>query len=154
MKGDDTDPVPVAGLYDRVLEGWNAKSGDDFAAPFADDGEVVGFDGSQSVGRAEIAAEMARIFADHATGTYVGKVEGISLLGSEVAVLRAVGGMVAAGRSDLEPKLNAVQRLVAELRGGEWRIVLYQNTPARFDGRPELVEHMTEQLREELRTRA
>jgi uncharacterized protein (TIGR02246 family) len=154
MKGDDTDPVPVAGLYDRVLEGWNAKSGDDFAAPFADDGEVVGFDGSQSVGRAEIAAEMASIFADHATGTYVGEVEGIRLLGSEVAVLRAVAGMVPAGRSDLEPKLNAVQRLVAELRGGEWRIVLYQNTPARFDGRPELVEHMTEQLREELRTRA
>jgi uncharacterized protein (TIGR02246 family) len=141
-------------FYDRVLEGWNAKSGDDFAEPFADDGEVVGFDGSQSVGRAEIAAEMARIFADHATGTYVGKVEGIRLLGSEVAVLRAVAGMVPAGRSDLEPKLNAVQRLVAELRGGEWRIVLYQTTPARFDGRPELVEHMTEELREEFRTRA
>ena len=154
MKGDDTDPTPVADLYDRVLEGWNAKNGGDFAAPFADDGEVVGFDGSRSVGRAGIAAEMARIFADHATGAYVGKVEGIRLVGSEVAVLRAVAGMVPAGRSDLEPKLNAVQRLVAERRGGEWRIVLYQNTPARFDGRPELVERMTEELREELRRRA
>ena len=154
MKGDDTDSTPVADLYDRVLEGWNAKGGDDFAAPFADDGDVVGFDGSQSVGRAEIAAEMARIFADHATGTYVGKVEGIRLLGSEVAILRAIAGMVSAGRSDLEPKLNAVQRLVAERREGQWRIVLYQNTPARFDGRPELFERMTQKLREELRTRA
>jgi uncharacterized protein (TIGR02246 family) len=97
---------------------------------------------------------MARIFADHATGTYVGKVEGVPLLGSDVAVLRAVAGMVPAGQSDLEPKLNAVQRLVAARHEGEWRIVLYQNTPARLDGRPELAERLTEELREELRTRA
>ncbi len=153
MIDDDIDPTPVADLYGRVLEGWNAKSGDDFAAPFAEDGEVVGFDGSRSAGRAEIAAEMARIFADHATGTCVGKVEGIRPLGSEAAILRAVAGMVPAGRSDLEPNLNAVQRLVAERRGGEWRIVLYQNTPARLDGRQELVGRLTEELREELRTR-
>jgi len=64
----------VRTLYQRVLEGWNRRSADDFAAPFAEDGEVVGFDGSQNTGRAEIAAEMGRIFVDHETGTYVGKV--------------------------------------------------------------------------------
>jgi hypothetical protein len=47
-----------------------------------------------------------------------------------------------------------VQRLVAERRGGEWRIVVYQNTPARLDGRPELVGGQTEELREEVRTQA
>jgi hypothetical protein len=52
--------------------------------------------------------------ADHATGTYVGKVEGIRPLGSEAAILRAVAGMVPAGRSDLEPEL--VERLTEELR--------------------------------------
>jgi len=32
---------------------------------------------------------------------------------------------------------------------GEWRIKLFQNTPAQFHGRPELVEQMTDELRKE-----
>jgi uncharacterized protein (TIGR02246 family) len=144
----------VRELYHRVLEGWNRHSAEDFAAPFAQDGEVVGFDGSQISGRAEIAAEMGRIFADHETGTYVGKVRGVRALGSEAAVLHAVAGIVPAGQSDLEPKLNSVQALVAERRDGEWQVVLYQNTPAQFHGRPELVESLTDELRQELQARA
>jgi uncharacterized protein (TIGR02246 family) len=137
----------VRALYERVLDGWNRRSGEAFAAPFADDGEVVGFDGSRHVGRAAIAAEMQRIFADHATGSYVGKVRSVRMLGSEAAVLRAVAGMVPAGRSELEPKLNTVQTLVAERRDGRWQVVLYQNTPAQFHGRPDLAESLTEELR-------
>jgi uncharacterized protein (TIGR02246 family) len=140
----------VRTLYQRVLEGWNRRSADDFAAPFAEDGEVVGFDGSQNTGRAEIAAEMGRIFVDHETGTYVGKVRSIRALGSEAAVLRAVAGMVPAGESDLDPKLNTVQSLIAERQGGAWRVVLYQNTPAQFHGRPELSEQLTKELRQDV----
>jgi hypothetical protein len=62
--------------------------------------------------------------------------------------------MVPAGRSDLEPTLNAVQALVAEQREGQWRVVLYQNTPAQFHGRPELVESLTEELRQALKADA
>jgi uncharacterized protein (TIGR02246 family) len=142
----------VRTLYQRVLDGWNRRSADDFAAPFAEDGEVVGFDGSQNKGRAEIAAEMGRIFADHETGTYVGGVRSIRALGSEAAVLRAVAGMVPAGESDLDPKLNTVQSLIAERQGGAWRVVLYQNTPAQFHGRPELSEQLTKELRQEMQT--
>ena len=143
----------VRALYRRVLDGWNRADGEDFAAPFAEDGEVVGFDGSQTTGRAAIAAETRRIFDDHATGFYVGKVAGVRLLGTRVAILRAVAGVVPAGRSDLDPKLNAVQALVAEQHDGEWRVVLYQNTPAQFHGRPELGERLTQELRHELRLR-
>ena len=39
-------------------------------------------------------------------------------------------------------------------RDDEWRAVLYQNTPAQLHGRPELVESLTEELRQELRARA
>ena len=148
------DETAVRELYHRILEAWNRRSADDFAAPFAEDGDVVGFDGSQSTGRAAIAAELARIFADHDTGTYVGKVRNVRSLGPEAAVLRAVAGMVPAGRSELEPKLNAVQTLVAERRDDEWRAVLYQNAPAQLHGRSELVESLTEELRQELRARA
>jgi uncharacterized protein (TIGR02246 family) len=147
---DDRDDVEVRALYRRVLDAWNRRSARDFAAPFADDGEVIGFDGSQNAGRVEIESELERIFADHETGSYVSKIRSVRSLGEDGAVLRAVAGMVPAGKSDLEPKLNAVQSLVAERQDGEWRVVLYQNTPAQFHGRPELVERLTEELREEL----
>lgn len=137
-------------LYGRVLEAWNQANAAAFAAPFAEDGAVIGFDGSQIEGRGAIAEEMSRIFADHETGAYVGKVRRVRALGPESAVLSAVAGMVPAGRTELDPKLNAVQSLLAERRGGEWQVVLYQNTPARFDGRPELAESLTEELRREL----
>jgi uncharacterized protein (TIGR02246 family) len=151
MSDADAD---VRALYRRMLESWNRADAEAFAAPFAEDGEVVGFDGSQTAGRAAIAAELGRIFADHATGSYVGKVRSVRLLGSGAAVLRAIAGVVPAGRSELEPKLNAVQALVAEQQAGEWRVVLYQNTPAQFHGRPELAERMTQELRRELQTGA
>lgn len=146
----DVADQEVRALYRRLLEGWNGRNAEEFAAPFADDGDVVGFDGSQTAGRAAIAAEMGRIFADHPTGAYVGKVRSVRALGSDAALLRAVAGMVPAGRSELEPKLNTVQSLVAERRDGEWRVVRYQNTPAQLHGRPELAERLTEELREHL----
>jgi uncharacterized protein (TIGR02246 family) len=65
-------------LYRRIIDGWNRASAADFAASFADDGEVVGFDGSQLAGRDAIAEEMGRIFADHATGACVGAVSSAS----------------------------------------------------------------------------
>ncbi len=147
---DPDDMDAVRDLHRRILESWNADDAAAMAAAFADDGAVVGFDGSQIAGRAGIAAAMGEIFRDHETGSYVAKVRSVRALGEDAAVLSAVAGMVPAGKTALEPKLNAVQALVAERRDGEWRAVLYQNTPARFDGRPEMVEQLTEELQREL----
>lgn len=36
----------VRALYRRILAAWNAADGRAFAEPFADDGQVIGFDGS------------------------------------------------------------------------------------------------------------
>jgi len=72
------------------------------------------------------------------------------MLGVHGALLRAVAGVVPAGQSGLEPKLNAVQALVAEQRKGGWQVILYQNTPAQFHGRPDLAEGLTDELRREL----
>jgi uncharacterized protein (TIGR02246 family) len=43
-------------LYRALLAAWNADDAEAFAAPFASGGVVVGFDGSEMRGRAEIAA--------------------------------------------------------------------------------------------------
>lgn len=148
-EGQDPE-TEVRGLYHVLLDAWNRQSAADFAAPFAEDGEAVGFDGSENRTRTKIAEELERIFADHETGSYVGKVRSVRMLGPDTALLRAVAGLVPAGQTDLNPELNAVQSLVAERRDGTWRIVLYQNTPAQFHGRPELVESLTDELRREL----
>jgi len=62
-------------LYRQIIDGWNSQDGDAFAAPFADDGEMIGFDGSHESGRETIAAALGAIFADHETALYVVKVK-------------------------------------------------------------------------------
>jgi uncharacterized protein (TIGR02246 family) len=146
-----TDEAAVERLYEQLIAGWNDRRGDAFAAGFAPDGVIVGFDGSEQRGRDAIAAEMRRIFADHETAPYVTKVKSVRLVGSDAAVLRAVVGMVPPGASDLEPARNAHQTLVAARLDGEWRIVLFQNTPAQFHGRPDLAERLTQELRDAAR---
>jgi uncharacterized protein (TIGR02246 family) len=145
------DEAAVCELYRRVLNGWNSRDASAFAAAFAEDGDTIGFDGSRHVGRADIAATIGRIFADHPTGQYVGKVRRVRFLTPAVAVLDAVAGIIPAGQATLRPELNAVQTMIAAKSGEDWRIALYQNTPAQYHGRPELVEALTEELRRELR---
>jgi uncharacterized protein (TIGR02246 family) len=140
----------VRATYRAILAGWNEQNASAFAAPFADDGEVIGFDGSRVVGRAKIEAEMAGIFADHATGRYVGIARSVRELGPDVALLHAVGGVVPAGADAINPDLNALQSLVAQRQANGWRVILYQNTPAAFHGRPELAHALTAELTTEL----
>lgn len=145
----DVDPAAEVGsLYQALLDCWNDRSAERYADLFTEGGNAVGFDGSQMNGRHEIAAELRRIFADHQTTRYLGKVREVRLIAPEVAVLRAVVGMVPPGQSDINPAANAVQTLVAAGQAGKWRIELFQNTPAAFHGRPQLAEKLTEELRE------
>ena len=140
----------IRALYRQIMDGWNQRSAEKFAAPFIEDGEVIGFDGSQMTGQTEIAATLGQIFANHVTAPYVSKVKSVHFLSPEVAILRAIVGMVPPGQTDLNPAVNAHQTLVAVKRDGIWRITLFQNTPAQFHGQPELVEQMTEELRQAL----
>jgi uncharacterized protein (TIGR02246 family) len=140
--------APIASLYRQLLDSWNRRDASAFAALFDDEGQSIGFDGSPMSGRDEIAATLGQIFADHVTATYVAKIRDIRLLAPDVALLRAVVGMVPPGQSDINPAVNAIQTMVAVNRAGEWRIALLQNTPAQFHGRPEMAEALTVELRE------
>jgi uncharacterized protein (TIGR02246 family) len=136
----------VLALYDRLIAGWNHHDGDAMAEPFAADGVVIGFDGSVSPGRQGIATEMSSIFADHETARYAVKVHSVRPLGPQVMIVRAIAGLVPPGQTAINPETNSHQTVVAEEQQGQWRIVLFQNTPAQFHGRPELVEDMTREL--------
>ncbi len=140
------DEQPLATLYTQLLDSWKQRDAAAYAAPFTEDGNIVGFDGSQINGRAAIASEIGQIFADHQTAQYVGKIREIRLLTLDVALLRAVVGMIPPGQTDINPAVNAIQSLLAVRRAGTWQIALFHNTPAQFHGRPELSQQLTEEL--------
>ena len=142
-----TERSEIAALHGQLIAAWNAHDADAFARAFTEDGVTYGFDGSELRGRAAIADELGRIFADHETGRYVSIVRAVRPLGDGVALLQAVVGMVPPGRDDIEPELNAAQTLVAERTADGWRAVQLQNTPAQYHGRPEAVEALTAELR-------
>lgn len=142
------DEQAVSGLYDQMIGGWNQHDAIAYAMPFAEDGAVVGFDGSQMNGKAAIATTLSAIFADHVTAPYIGKVKSMRLLAPDVALLRAIAGMIPVGQNDFNPHLHTIQTLIATKFNGQWRITLFQNTPAQFHGRADLVMAMTEELRD------
>jgi len=146
-----SDEDDVRSIYQRLLGAWNRRDAAAYSALFDDGANVVGFDGSQMNGRSEIESTLAGIFAHHQTASYVSIVREVRTLTPEVAILRAVAGMVPPGQTDINPAVNAIQSLVAVKRGGQWRIALFQNTPAQFHGRPELAQQLTEELRQLLR---
>jgi uncharacterized protein (TIGR02246 family) len=59
----------------------------------------------------------------------------VRVLAPGVAMLRAITGMILPGQQGLDPAANALQTLIAVEHGSEWRIALFQNTPAQFHGR-------------------
>jgi uncharacterized protein (TIGR02246 family) len=136
----------VRALYDRLIAAWNDHDGGAMAEPFAADGVVIGFDGSLSSGRQTIETEMSSLFADHETGRYAVKVHSIRPLGTQAVILRAIAGLVPPGQTAINPETNSHQTVVAEQHDGQWKIVVFQNTPAQFHGRPALVEDMTREL--------
>lgn len=141
----------VQALYQQLIDGWNNRSARAMADQFAEDGEMIGFDGSQAIGREEIFSHLDPIFKEHPTPPFVTKVKNVRFLDSDAAILRAIAGMVPPGQSEIDPKLNTHHTLVAVKKDGKWQIALFQNTPAQFHGRPELVEQMTEELIQLLR---
>lgn len=135
-------------LYQKLIDAWNSRDAQGMANQFSEQGVQIGFDGSKIVGTVEILSHLKPIFADHPTAPFITKVKSIRSLGTDAAILHAIAGMVPPGKTDIEPNVNAHQTLVAAKKNNKWQIELFQNTPAQFHGRPELVEQMTEELRQ------
>jgi uncharacterized protein (TIGR02246 family) len=138
-------------LYEKLIQAWNKRNARDFALLFASNGSIVGYDGSQVDGQLDVGAHISEIFSHHQTAVYVTIVREVRPISSDVVVLRANAGMVPPGKDELNPDRNAVQSLVAARKGAKWEIALFQNTPAVYDGRPELSKKLTQELRDALR---
>ena len=139
---------PIRRLYEQSLIAWNQRDASAMAAQFEEDGNLVGFDGSQADSRQAIEDHLRPIFADHPTAAYVGKVREIRMLGRDVGLLRAVVGMIPPGSEDINPAVNTIQTLVAVQNAEGWRAALFQSTPAAWHGRPQDSAALTEEIRD------
>ena len=126
------DEAAVRDLYRRLLDGWNEGSGSAFAAPFAEDGDLVAFDGTHFEGREEISAFHQELFDRWMKGTrLVGEVRDVRFLGPDAAVVHAVGGTVMRGKTEPSPERDSIQTLVATREDDGWRLAAFQNTRVR-----------------------
>jgi uncharacterized protein (TIGR02246 family) len=144
MHGENTtnhsaNEAAVRALYQELMDAWNRGSGEDFAAVFTDDGDLVAFDGTHFKGREEIAPFHQQLFDKWLKGSrLVGKVKDVRFLSPDVALMHAVGGTVMRGKNEPSPERDSIQTLVAVREGGEWRLAAFQNTRVRPMG-PNLV---------------
>jgi uncharacterized protein (TIGR02246 family) len=136
----------VRELYRQLIEGWNERSAEGMARPIAEVGLVVGFDGTRMTGPAQVEEAMSAVFADHRPARYVTRVESVTALDQDVAILEALVGMVPPGEDEVIADRNAIQTVVAQRTQDGWKVVLFQNTPVRLDGRPEEAERLTREL--------
>ena len=145
-----SDESDVRRLYHELLNHWNRRDAGGFSDLFSETGHVVGFDGTQVNGRADIASHLRDVFGRHPTGSYVGIIRDVDTIVPHVAICLAVAGMVPAGEADVRSDHNAVQTLVATEQNGRWQIALFQNTPATLHGRPDEIRKLTDELRQAL----
>jgi uncharacterized protein (TIGR02246 family) len=147
-KPSTADEVEIRALYLQLMDGWNRGSGEAFAAPFAEDGDLVSMDGTHLKGRQEIISFNQKLFDTYVKGSrLVGKVRSVRFLTPDIAIMHAVGGTIMAAQTDIEPDRNSIQTLVA-MKGssGKWRLAAFQNTRAQYLGRLEQSQALTEEL--------
>jgi uncharacterized protein (TIGR02246 family) len=145
------DEAAVRALYQQLMDGWNQGSGAAFAAVFAEDGDLVAFDGTHFKGRQEIAPFHQQLFDKWLKGSrLVGQVKDVRFLSPDVALMHAVGGTVMRGKSEPSPERDSIQTLVARRQeDGEWRLAAFQNTrlhPVGSGAGPFLVWTLSDQL--------
>jgi uncharacterized protein (TIGR02246 family) len=126
------DEAAIRGLHRQVLAGWNEASGDVFAAPFSEDADFVGFDGSVVRGRRRIAEAHQELFDKWLKGSrLVEERTTVRFLGANVAVVVSVGGTTMRGKSEPAPERDSIQTLVASREADGWKFVSFQNTRIR-----------------------
>ena len=135
-------------LYRQLIDAWNNRNASAFGSLFSDDGICIGYDGSEMFGTQEISSSLAAIFRDHPTAKYVSIIRDTKNLGNNLQLVRAHVGMLPPNRSTIDGSKNAIQILVARIDKGTARIILFQNTPAQYHGRPEMQEKLTRELQQ------
>lgn len=122
------DEAAIRALRQQMVDGWNQGSGAGFAAPFAEDGEQIVFEGTHFKNKQEIASFHQQLFDKFMKGSrLVGEVKFIRFLTPDVAVMHSVGGTVMPGATETSAGRDSMQMYVVTKRDGQWRIKEFLN---------------------------
>jgi uncharacterized protein (TIGR02246 family) len=128
------DEAAVRENVRRMEEGWNKKSGELFASPFAADADYVVINGSQIKGRETIARAhqgiFDTVFKDSALSLSVRQ---IRFLRPEVA-LAHVAAHLRVGQGAAAREADATITMVMTKDAGGWKIGAFQNTGVETGG--------------------
>lgn len=110
----------------QMMAGWNAKSGEQFAAPFAADADYVVVNGMKVKSRRAIAEGHQQIFDTfYKDSSLTLAIDTIRYLRPDVAVVHVNAKLKIGGRPE-----DSLARLtlVAAKNAGRWEIAAFQNT--------------------------
>jgi uncharacterized protein (TIGR02246 family) len=126
------DERAIRALHRQALDAWGESDGKAFAAPFSDDALFIGFDGSVTRGREQIASTHQDVSDRWMKGTrLVEEHTEVRFVDPDVAILHTLGGTVMRGKSEPTPERDSIQPLVAVRDAGGWSFVSFQNTRIR-----------------------
>jgi uncharacterized protein (TIGR02246 family) len=128
------DEASIRQVVQQVQDGWNAKSGQAFAAPFAVDADYVVVNGVKIKGRDLIEKGHTGIFATIYKDSHnVASIKSIRFLRPDVAVVH-VDWNLEFRVNDKTEKGHAINTMVMTKDGGKWSIAAFQNTPVQPPG--------------------
>ena len=127
--GAARDETAIRSIPEQIMSAWTQGDGDGIAAVFAEDADVIVGDGSYWQGRAAIAANFEAQFGGWLKGTrVVAEVQSVRFLTDDVALMRATGGILMPGESEVAPEALGIQTFVVTRSNGTWHVAAYQNT--------------------------
>lgn len=128
------DEKAIRANVEQFVRGWNAKSGAEFAKPFAEDADYVVVNGMYLKGRAAIAAAHQRIFDTiYKNDDIAATVEKIRFLRQDVAIAHVFAERFP--KADKSQASPARLTLVMFKDGGTWEIAAFHNTQIQSESR-------------------
>jgi uncharacterized protein (TIGR02246 family) len=128
IEDKNADETVIRAQVAQLMKGWNAKSGAEFAKPFAEDADYVVINGMKLKGRAAIDKGHQYIFDTiYQNSTMSLAAESIRFLRADVAVVH-VFGTLEDGIGESKQTGSARITLVMTKTGERWEIAAFQNT--------------------------
>ena len=126
--GDGADEAAMRENVRQMEAGWNAKSGAQFAKPFAADADYVVINGMYLKGREAIAEAHQRIFDTiYKESTLSLSVKQMRMLRPDVAVVHVTATNKIPRGAETRTS-EAILTLVMTKESGAWGIAAFQNT--------------------------
>ncbi|HEX8369039.1 MAG TPA: SgcJ/EcaC family oxidoreductase [Pyrinomonadaceae bacterium] len=128
------DETMIRASVEQMAKGWNAKSGAEFAKPFAEDADYVVINGMQIKGRAVIDKGHQDIFDTiYKNSTLAVSVEQLRYLRPDVAIVHVLSTLSVTQENSTRSH-NAKITLVMTKNKDKWEIAAFQNTQIQAPG--------------------